>query len=91
MPPIFQPEVAAEAIVWAAHHDRRELLVGWPTMQAVWGQKLDPGLLDRYLARIAWDGQMYGGARDTNSPVDLYGPGARPPGRARRLRRPRVQ
>ena len=74
VPPIFQPEVGAEAVYWAAHHDRRELLVGWPTIQAVWGQKVIPGLLDRYLARMAWDGQMYDGARDPGSPVDLYEP-----------------
>jgi NAD(P)-dependent dehydrogenase (short-subunit alcohol dehydrogenase family) len=74
VPPIFQPEVGAEAVYWAAHHDRRELLVGWPTIQAVWGQKLIPGLLDRYLARMAWDGQMYDGARDPNVPVDLHDP-----------------
>src|SRR5205085_2754904 len=46
VPPIFQPEVGAEAVYWAAHHARRELLVGWPTIQAVWGQKAIPGLLD---------------------------------------------
>src|SRR5216117_1147191 len=49
VPPIFQPEVGARAVYWAAHHRRREVLVGWPTVQAVWGQKLIPGLLDRYL------------------------------------------
>lgn len=74
VPPIFQPEVGAEAVYWAAHHDRRELLVGWPTIQAVWGQKLIPGLLDRYLARMAWDGQMYDGARDPDAPHDLCDP-----------------
>ena len=74
VPPIFQPEVGAEAVYWAAHHDRRELLVGWPTVRAVWGQKLIPGLLDRYLARMAWDGQMYDGPRDPSIPIDLYEP-----------------
>src|SRR5437763_6998879 len=43
VPPIFQPEVGARAVYWAAHHHRRELLVGWPTVQAVWGQKFLPG------------------------------------------------
>jgi hypothetical protein len=74
VPPIFQPEVAARAIVYASSHSRRELLVGWPTIQAVWGQKVIPGLLDRYLARMAWDGQMYDGTHDPNAPVDLYDP-----------------
>jgi len=74
VPPIFQPEVGAEAVYWAAHHRRRELFVGWPTVKAIWGQRFIPGLLDRYLARMAWDGQMYDGARDPNTPVDLVEP-----------------
>ena len=40
VPPIFQPEVAAEAIAWAADHDRRELYVGWPTVEAIVGNKI---------------------------------------------------
>jgi NAD(P)-dependent dehydrogenase (short-subunit alcohol dehydrogenase family) len=64
VPPIFQPEVAAEAIYWAAHHHRRELYVGWPTVMAVVGTKLAPGLLDHYLARTGYDGQQ------TDQPVD---------------------
>src|SRR5215203_559307 len=39
VPPIFQPEVAAEAIVHAAYHPRRELYVGWPTVKVIWGEK----------------------------------------------------
>ena len=58
VPPVFQPEVAARAIVWAAHHRRRELLVGMPTAKAVWLNKLFPGLLDRYLARFGYASQM---------------------------------
>lgn len=74
VPPIFQPEVGARAVYWAAHHDRRELLVGWPTVQAVWAQKLIPGWLDRYLAKTAWDGQTYDGPRPADTPVDLWEP-----------------
>jgi short-subunit dehydrogenase len=58
MPPIYQPEVAARAIVWAAEHRRRELLVGWPVWLAIVGQRLVPGLLDRYLAAAGWDAQQ---------------------------------
>ena len=43
VPPIFQPEVAAEAIVWAAEHPRRELMVGWPTVKAILGNAVAPG------------------------------------------------
>ena len=74
VPPIFQPEVGAEAVYWAAHHRRRELSVGWPTIEALWGQKFGAGLLDRYLASRAWDGQMYDGARGPGATTDLYEP-----------------
>ncbi|HXT03505.1 MAG TPA: short-chain dehydrogenase, partial [Casimicrobiaceae bacterium] len=57
VPPVFQPEVAARAIVWAAHHRRRELLVGAPTLRAVWLNKFMPGLLDRYLAHFGYSSQ----------------------------------
>ena len=58
VPPLFTPESIADAIVWAADHRPREMLVGWPTVQAVWAQKFFPGLLDRYAARAAWDSQF---------------------------------
>src|SRR5213075_857499 len=46
VPPIFQPEVAAEAIVWAAHSKRREINVGWPTTKAIIGNNFAPGYGD---------------------------------------------
>jgi NAD(P)-dependent dehydrogenase (short-subunit alcohol dehydrogenase family) len=55
---IFQPEVAADAIVWAADHPRRELNVGFSTTQAIVGNSFLPGLLDHYLARVGYDGQQ---------------------------------
>jgi NAD(P)-dependent dehydrogenase (short-subunit alcohol dehydrogenase family) len=54
---IFQPEVAARAIYWAALHRRRELWVGWPAVQAILGTRVIPGLLDRLLAFRAYAGQ----------------------------------
>jgi short-subunit dehydrogenase len=57
-PPVYQPEVAARAIAWAAEHRRRELLVGWPAWFGTFGQRLAPGLLDRYLADAAWESQQ---------------------------------
>lgn len=57
--PVYQPEIAAEAIVWASHHPRRrELWVGGSTALTIAGTKLLPGLGDRYLARTAVDGQQ---------------------------------
>jgi NAD(P)-dependent dehydrogenase (short-subunit alcohol dehydrogenase family) len=58
VPPIYQPEVAADAIVWAAYHDRREILIGGPTVQAVVGNKFIPGLIDHYLARTGYESQQ---------------------------------
>jgi len=58
LPPIFQPEVAAEAIHYTALHPRRELWVARSAIKAIVGQKLMPGYLDRLLARTAWSGQQ---------------------------------
>ena len=74
VPPIFQPEVAAEAIVWAAHHDRRSLMVGWPTVEAIVGNKIAPGLLDVYLAHTCFDAQMTGEPEDPGRPDNLWEP-----------------
>jgi NAD(P)-dependent dehydrogenase (short-subunit alcohol dehydrogenase family) len=74
VPPIFQPEVAAEAVLWAAHHDRREVYVGWPTVGSIVGNKIAPGLLDHYLARAGYDAQQYDGLADPNRPHNLWEP-----------------
>lgn len=57
VPPIFQPELAAEAIVWASEHKRRELWVGFPVVKAVLANRLIPGSLDRFLAQRAYAAQ----------------------------------
>jgi len=64
VPPIYQPEVAADAILWAAAHHRREIAVGLPTVAAIWGNKIASGLMDRYLARTGYDAQQ------TDEPVE---------------------
>jgi short subunit dehydrogenase len=74
VPPIFQPEIAADAIVWAAEHAPRELQVGAPTELVIWAQKLFPGLLDAYLARSAWGGQMHDGPEDPSRGDNLDAP-----------------
>jgi NAD(P)-dependent dehydrogenase (short-subunit alcohol dehydrogenase family) len=58
VPPFYQPEVAADAVHWAAHHRRREIYVGIPTVYTVWGQKFAPWLAERYLARTAVSSQL---------------------------------
>ena len=57
VPPIFQPEVAAEGIYYSALHPRRELWVGWPAMKAILAQKFVPGIVDRILAKQGYSGQ----------------------------------
>jgi hypothetical protein len=74
VPPIFEPEVAARAIYFAAHARRREVYVGGSTVKAILGTKLAPGLLDRLLARKAWRGQMTGRPRQPNAADNLFAP-----------------
>jgi NADP-dependent 3-hydroxy acid dehydrogenase YdfG len=72
--PIYQPEVAAAAIVWAAEHRPRELQVGLPTVKAVWANKVLPGLLDRYLALKGYDAQQMEEPVDRDRPDNLWQP-----------------
>src|SRR5262245_13948921 len=72
VPPIFQPEVAAEAIYFAAQNPRREFYIGLPTVKAIVADKIAPGLLDRYLAHTGFDSQQHDGAEDQNRPNNLW-------------------
>jgi NAD(P)-dependent dehydrogenase (short-subunit alcohol dehydrogenase family) len=74
VPPIFQPEVAARAIRYAARHDRREMYVGMPTVEAIIGNKVAPGLLDHYLARTGYESQQTDEPADPNRPNNLWEP-----------------
>jgi short-subunit dehydrogenase len=74
VPPIYEPEVAARAIYWAAHHKRREIEVGWPTVEAITGNKVFPGLLDRYLGKTGFASQQTGEPRDPSQPDNLWHP-----------------
>jgi NAD(P)-dependent dehydrogenase (short-subunit alcohol dehydrogenase family) len=74
VPPIFQPEIAAEAIYFAAHNPRREFYIGLPTVKAIVADKIAPGLLDRYLARTGYDSQQCDGAEDPNRLDNLWHP-----------------
>jgi hypothetical protein len=64
VPPIYQPEVAADAVHWAAHARRRQVYVGAPTVYTIIGNKLVPALGDVYLAKTGVDAQQ------TDEPVD---------------------
>ncbi len=74
VPPIYQPEVVADAIVWAAYSNRREVLVGFPTVKTIWGNKLLPGVGDWYLARNGYESQQTDEPRDPNAPHNLWEP-----------------
>src|SRR5215211_1026380 len=74
VPPIFQPEVAAEAIYFAAHNPRREFYIGAPSVAVIVGNRFAPGLLDRYLAATGYDSQQYDGAEDPNRLDNLWQP-----------------
>jgi NAD(P)-dependent dehydrogenase (short-subunit alcohol dehydrogenase family) len=74
VPPIYQPEVAAEAIYFAAYNPRREFYVGIPSVKAIVANKIAPGLLDHILARTGYDSQQYDGAKDSNRPDNLWQP-----------------
>ena len=75
IPPIFQPEIAAEAIYFAAHHPRREFYVGWSSVTAIVTNKFFPGVLDRILAQRAYESQQYDGPED---PEPLVAPHEHP-------------
>ena len=74
VPPIFQPEIPARAIVFAAFHPRRQTWIGWPTVRAVLANRIAPGLLDRYLARFGYSGQMTSEALPADAPGNLFHP-----------------
>ena len=74
VPPIFQPEIAADAIMWSASHKRRELWVGFPVIKAIVGTKLLPGLGDKILASEAWEGQMTDEPLPEGRQDNLYAP-----------------
>src|SRR3954449_2159937 len=78
VPPIYQPEVAARAIAYAAEHPRREMWVGFPTVYTIVGEKVASGLMDIYLGRTNEQAQEAGQAIDPEARTDnLFAP---PPG-----------
>ena len=74
VPPIFQPEIAADAIVFAATHRRREIFVGAPTVKAIIANRFVPGLLDRFLARSGFQSQQTNEPADRDAPNNLMQP-----------------
>jgi NAD(P)-dependent dehydrogenase (short-subunit alcohol dehydrogenase family) len=75
VPPIFQPEVGADAVHHAVRHDvGREFLVAWPTVKAVLGEKVVPGYIDRKLGKTGYQGEQTPEPADPNQKDNLWGP-----------------
>jgi short-subunit dehydrogenase len=74
VPPIYQPEIAAEAIVWAVGHRRRHLHVGLPTVATIWASRFVPSLVDRYLGRTGFEAQQTEEPEEPGRPDNLEQP-----------------
>ena len=74
VPPIFQPEVPARAIVFAAFNHRREVWVGMPTVKTILANRVAPGMLDRLLAKIGYSGQLTSEPVPGDAPANLFEP-----------------
>src|SRR5437762_1304156 len=72
VPPIYQPEVAADAILWAAQHYRREYIVGFSSWKAVYGNNFFPSLADKFLARVGYKRQQTNQPREIDQPDNLF-------------------
>ena len=73
VPPIFQPEIVANALYEVSLHPRREVYLGWPSIKGILGDKLTPGYADRYLATHGYSGQMTD-APNPHNPANLFEP-----------------
>lgn len=80
VPPIYQPEIAADAIHWVSYHHRRELYVGRSSLKTIWGNKIAPWIVDRYLARTGYSGQFSDLDYDSDRPDNLFDPVPGDPG-----------
>jgi hypothetical protein len=81
VPPIYQPEVAAHGVLYAADHpERREYWVGGSTAATLAANAVAPGLLDRYLARTGFSAQQDDRPESSSRPVNLWKPADGPSG-----------
>ncbi|MFY9969698.1 MAG: SDR family oxidoreductase [Roseiarcus sp.] len=72
VPPIFQPEIPARAIYFAAFHPRRQTWIGFPTVKAILANRIAPGLIDRYLASAGYTGQLTTETAPADAPNNLF-------------------
>jgi len=78
--PVYQPEVAARAVHWAARHRRREVWVGVPTVYTILGNRLSPAITEHYLARTAVRSQQTDRPVAPDRPDNLHAPDLHDPG-----------
>ena len=74
VPPIYQPEPFAEAVLHCCAHPEREFPLGWGAQKLLWGQKLSPRAGDAMLRRMGWSSQNTGEAKSLDSPDNLFSP-----------------
>jgi NAD(P)-dependent dehydrogenase (short-subunit alcohol dehydrogenase family) len=74
VPPIYQPEPFADAVLHCCEHPIRELPVGWGAQKLMWGQKLSPRAGDLMLLRMGWKSQHTGEDKPLDSPDNLFSP-----------------
>src|SRR5436305_6298254 len=72
VPPIYEPEPFAEAVLHCAEHPIRELPIGWGAQKALWAQKLSPRFCDFMLRRTGWSGQHTNEPKPASSPDNLF-------------------
>ena len=74
VPPIFEPELMADGILWAIEHRKREFLLGGPTVKAAWGNRFFPSVADRILAKRGFEQQQTEELEDPSRPHNLWQP-----------------
>jgi hypothetical protein len=72
--PVYQPEVAARAVVFAAHANRREIWVSFSTLVAIMANRIAPAFVDRYLAKNGYSGQLMDTEKSPQAPSNLFDP-----------------
>jgi short-subunit dehydrogenase len=72
--PIYEPEVPARAIFFAATHRRREIWVGFPTVTAILANRIAPAWIDKYLASAGYKGQLSDESLPADAPANLFKP-----------------
>ena len=80
VPPVYQPEVAADAVLWAATHYKREHIVGFPAWKAIYGNNVFPSLADKFLAKTGYKNQQTSEPKDPDQPDNLFGSVSKPVG-----------